>query len=72
MNGKTINCKKKNEKRFLEFEIFFENYPPTRHIKHKRTDFAPFNKSIIANKLLLPTLERFLGRSKPHLMRDKR
>ena len=30
---------------FLKFEVFFnENHPPTRHIKYKRIDFAPYNK----------------------------
>ena len=37
---------------FLKFEIFDENYPPKRHIKYKRIDFAPCNKSVIANKFL--------------------
>ena len=37
---------------FLKFEIFYGNHPPTRHIKYKKIDLAPFNKSIMANKLL--------------------
>ena len=37
---------------FLKFEIFYENHPPTRHIKYKVRDFAPFNKPIIAYNLL--------------------
>ena len=41
-------------------ENFYENHPPTRHIKHKRIEFAPFNKSIMANELLSTNLERFL------------
>ena len=44
----------------LKFEIFYENYPPTRHIKYKRKDFAPCNKSNMAKKLLSTNLERFL------------
>ena len=44
---------------FLLLEIFNENHPPTRHIKYKRIDFAPGNKSIMANKLLSTNLERF-------------
>ena len=32
------------------FEIFYENHPPTRHIKYKKIDFVPCNKSILANK----------------------
>ena len=39
-----------------------ENHPPTRHLKYKRIDFAPCNKPIMANKLLLSNLERFLRR----------
>ena len=31
---------------FLKFEIFTENHPPTRHIKYKKRDFVPCNKSI--------------------------
>ena len=42
--------------------IFYENHPPTRHIEYKRIDFAPCNKPILANKLLLTNLERFLRR----------
>ena len=34
---------------FLKFEIFIENHHPTRHIKYKRIDFAPCNKSVMAN-----------------------
>ena len=53
----------------LKFEIFYENHPPTRNIKYKRIDFAPCNKSIIANKLLSISgkLERFLRRIKSPL-----
>ena len=36
----------------LKFDLFNENHPPTRHIKYKRIDFAPCNKSIMAKKLL--------------------
>ena len=54
----------------LKFEFFFdENHPPTRHIKYKTIDFAPCNKSIMANKLLLTNLERFLRRIKSPLTR---
>ena len=44
----------------LKFEIFYDNHPPTRHIKYKRIVFAPFNKPFMANKLLLINLELFL------------
>ena len=44
---------------FLKFENFYENHPPTRHIKYKRIDFAPCNKPIMANKLHSTNLERF-------------
>ena len=43
---------KQNETFFLRFEIFYENHPPTRHLKYKGINFAPCNKSIMANKLL--------------------
>ena len=48
------------KKKILKFETFYENHPPTRHIKYKRLIFAPCNKSIMANKLLSTNLERFL------------
>ena len=54
---------------FLKFENFYENHPPTRHIKYKRIDFAPCNKPIMANKLLLANLERFLRRINSPLTR---
>ena len=52
---------------FLKFEIFYKNHPPTCHIKYKRTEFAPCNKSIMANKLLSTNLQRFIRRIKPRL-----
>ena len=55
--------------KFLKFEIFYENHPPTRHIKYKRIDFAPGKKSIMANKLLPTNLEPFLRRIKSPLTR---
>ena len=54
---------------FLKFEIFYENHPPTRHLKYKSIDFAPYNKPIMANKLLLTNLERFLRRINSPLTR---
>ena len=48
------------KKKFLKFEFFYENHPPTRHIKYKGIDFAPCNKPIMANKLLLTNSGRFL------------
>ena len=54
---------------FLKFENFHENHPPTRHIKYKRIDFAPGNKPIMANKLLLTNLEGFLRRINSALTR---
>ena len=53
----------------LNFEFFYENHPPTRHIKNKVINFAPNNKSIEANKLLSINLERFLRRIKSSLTR---
>ena len=51
------------------FYYLNENHPPTRHIKYKRIDFAPGNKSIMVNKLLSTNLERFLTRIKSQLTR---
>ena len=47
-------------KKKFKFEIFYKNHLPTRHIKYKGIDFAPCNKPIMANRLLLTNLERFL------------
>ena len=57
------------KKFFPKFEIFYENHHPTRHTKYKRIDFAPCNKPIKANKLLLTNLERFLRRINSPLTR---
>ena len=55
---------------FSKISNFYENHPPTGHIKYKRTDLAPCNKSIMANKLLPTTnLERFLRLIKSPLTR---
>ena len=54
---------------FLKFEIFYENHPPTRHIKYKKIDFVPLNKSIMANNLRSTNLERFIRRIKSPLTR---
>ena len=37
--------------------LFYENHPPTRHIKYKAIDFAPCNNSIMTNKLRSTNLE---------------
>ena len=50
-------------------KFFYENHPPTRHIKYKRIDFVPCNKSIMANKLPTTNLERFLRQIKSPLTR---
>ena len=57
------------KKKFRKFEFFYENHPPTHHKKYKRIDFAPCNKSIMANKFLPTSLERFLRRIKSPLTR---
>ena len=54
---------------FLKIEIFYENHPPTRHTKYKRINFAPCNKPIMVNKLLLTNLEQFLRRINSPLTR---
>ena len=48
-------------------KFFLSN--PTCHINYKRIDFAPCNKSIMANKLLSTNLERLLRRIKSPLTR---
>ena len=53
----------------LKFETFYENHHPTRHIKYKKIDFVPCNKSIMANKLRSTNLERFIRRIKSPLTR---
>ena len=50
----------KQKKFSLKFDFFYEHHPPTRHMKYKVIDFAPRNKSIMANKLLSTNLKRFL------------
>ena len=52
---------------FFLISIFFENHPPTRHIKYKKIDFVSCNKSIMANKLRSTNLERFIRRIKSRL-----
>ena len=54
---------------FQKFEVFYENHPLTRHIKYKKRDFVPCNKSIMANKLRSTNLERFIRRIKSPLTR---
>ena len=54
---------------FFKFEISYENHPSTRHIKHKKIDFVPCNKSIMANKLHSTNLEPFIRRIKSPLTR---
>ena len=54
---------------FPKLEIFYETHPPTRHIKYKNIDFVPCNKSIMANKLLSTSLERFIRRINSPLTR---
>ena len=49
--------------------FFFENHPPTRHIKYTVIDFAPNNEPFMANKLPSTNLERVLRRIKPPLSR---
>ena len=66
---KKFNVIKQNQKKILNFQTFYENHPPTRHIKYERIDFAPCNKSIMANKLLSTNLEQFLRRVNSPLTR---
>ena len=57
--------------KFFSKNLIFlnKNHPPTRHIKYKRIDLAPCNKSIMANKFLSTNLERFLRRINSPLTR---
>ena len=51
-NKKKLNILKNEIKFFfLKFERFYENHPPTRHIKYKKIDFATIIISIMAFKL---------------------
>ena len=57
------------KKKIQKFEFFYENHPPTSHLKYKKRDFVPCNKSIMANKLHSTNLERFIRRIKSPLTR---
>ena len=61
---KHFNEIKQNEKfLFQNLKLFMKFcHPPTRHINNKSINFAPCNKPIMANMLLLTNLERFLRR----------
>ena len=65
-----LNEIKQNEKKnFVKLEFFYENHHPRRHIKYKRIDIAPCNKSTMANKLFSTNLEPFLRRINSPLTR---
>ena len=74
--GAVIICKIKcNERKYIyiyifKIWVFWENQPPTRHIKYKVIDFAPSNKSIIAKKL--PTTNDFSDGLNPRLRFNRR
>ena len=53
-------CNEMKEK----FEIFFANHHPTRYLSYQLIEFAPNNKTILANKLPSINLEKVLGRIK--------
>ena len=57
--------KKKN----LNFELFLMSSSPHTPYKYKRKNFAPFNKTIMANKLRSTNLEWFIRRIKSPLTR---
>ena len=44
---------------FQNIETFFENHPPTRHIKYISVGFATCNKSIMANNFVKPIWNDF-------------
>ena len=52
---------------FLKIKYFYKNHHPTSHMKYKKIDFIPCNKSIMANKLRSTNLEQFLRRIKSRL-----
>ena len=54
---------------FLICYFLNENHLSTRHVKNKWIDFAPCNKSFMANKLLSTNLEQFLRRINSPLTR---
>ena len=56
---KKLNVIKQTEKEILKFEILLMKSSVHMPINNKRIDFAPSNKSIMANKLLSTNLERF-------------
>ena len=58
-----------NKKFFLNLKFFMKIIPPHANIKYKMSDFDPFNKSIMANKLRSTNLEQFIRRIKSPLTR---
>ena len=57
------------KKKVFNFELFLMNSSPHMPYKYKWEDFAPCNKSIMANKLLSTNLERLIRRIKSPLTR---
>ena len=57
----------KIKKNFLKNLRFFVKTSPTRHMKYKVIDFAPINKSAMANNLLSTNLEQSIRRIKSRL-----
>ena len=53
--------------KFLKFEIFYQNYPPTGHMRYKRIDVARCNKSTMTNNLFSTNFEQFIRRIKSPL-----
>ena len=57
-----LKYEKKMKTIFSNLKFFCENHHPKRHIKYKVVDFTLINKSIMANKVPITNLERFLRR----------
>ena len=57
------------KKKILNFELFLMNSSPHTPYKYKIKNFAPCNKSIMANKLRSTNLEWFIRRIKSPLTR---
>ena len=58
-----------NKTIFLNLRFFVANHPPTRHLKYEGLNFTLRSKPIMATKLSLINLKRFLERIKSPLTR---
>ena len=70
INKLNVKEKWKKKKTSKNLKFFLRKSSPTRHKNYKQIEFAPCNKSKMANKLLSTNLERFLRRIKFPLTRQ--